>query len=77
MKLLDSSLFDVVALNETHAASVPLDLAKHAKQCGYLRIVLPARKFNTAGRFVGGTIVFVRRTLALSSVIKDYYDWGE
>lgn len=55
----------------------PLDLSKHVRRCGYIRLELPARKFNTVGRFVGGTMVFVKKSLAVSSVQKQYFDWGE
>lgn len=77
MKLLDSHKFDIIALNETHAMSIPIDLHKHGKLCGYMRIELPARKFNVAGRYVGGTLLFIRKSLNLSCVSKEYFDWGE
>lgn len=62
MKLLDSQSFDIIAINETHTPSVPIDLHLHAKKCGYIRLELPGRRFANAGRFVGGTLVFVKRT---------------
>jgi hypothetical protein len=60
MKLLDAKVYDVVFLNETHMIQLPVDLNDHARRCGYLRLELPARKFNVAGRFVGGSVVYIR-----------------
>jgi hypothetical protein len=66
MKLLDSSVFDIIALNETHTVSVPLDVQTHAKRCGYNLLELPGRKFANAGRFVGGSLVFIRKNFQIS-----------
>jgi hypothetical protein len=66
MKLLDTNLYDILYFNETHVLQLPADLYIHARKCGYLRIELPARKFNVAGRCVGGSVVFVRKRLAVS-----------
>ena len=77
MKLLDARLYDMLFFNETHSVQLPIDLQVHASKCGYTRLELPARKFNTAGRFVGGSVVFVKKSFAVSSVSKDYFEWGE
>jgi hypothetical protein len=61
MKLLDSSVFDIIALNETHTVAVPLEVQSHAKRCGYTLLDLPGRKFANAGRFIGGSLVFIRK----------------
>jgi hypothetical protein len=63
MKLLDTKTYDVLYFNETHLLSTPLDLHGHAKKCGYTRLELAARKFHSAGRGVGGSLVFVRSKL--------------
>ena len=66
IKLLDSSIFDIIALNETHTVAVLPEVQTHAKRCGYNLLELPGRKFANAGRFVGGSLVFIRKYFQIS-----------
>lgn len=77
MKILDSGLFDVVALNETHSPSLHLSLHECAKRNRYSKLELPARRFATAGRFCGGSVIFIKKNYFIQSVVKEYHDWGE
>ena len=60
----------MVCLNETHVLEVPSELFKHASRTNYPILNLPAHKTNDSGRYCGGTVVFAKRHLALSSVLK-------
>jgi hypothetical protein len=61
MKLLDSCKFDVIALNETHSPGLHRTLYECSKRNRYAKLELPARRFATAGRYCGGTVVFVKK----------------
>ena len=77
MKILDSKVYSMVCLNETHALELPPDLISHCNHTQYNILNLPARRSNNVGRYCGGTVVFVKRHMALSSVLKECFDWGE
>ena len=70
-------MFDVIYLNETHAPVLLGKVHICAKHNRYYKIELPARKFASAGRFSGGSVVFVKKSYQLSAVGKEYMEWGE
>jgi hypothetical protein len=48
-----------------------------AKRNRYAKLELPARRFASAGRFCGGTVVFIKKVYVIQSVSKVYHEWGE
>jgi hypothetical protein len=77
MKILDTGHFDIVALNETHSPALHRTLHECAKRNRYTKLELPARRFASAGRYCGDTVVFIRKNYVLQNVAKVYHDWGE
>lgn len=49
----------------------------HVSRSGYVLLNLPARRSADRGRASGGSLVCVKKRWSLSSVSKDYFDWGE
>ena len=52
--------YDIIALVETHLPAVPVEWCRHFKQCGYIKLELPARRFASVGRFCGGIMVLIK-----------------
>ncbi len=66
-----------MVLQEIHMASIPVTWAKFFTKCGYTRVVLDARWFARVGRYWGGMCALIRNNIPLSSVVKEYTDYGE
>ncbi len=63
LKLLDTNYYDILALVETHTPTISRALYEGACRNRYIKLELPARHFANAGRFVGGTVVFIKANM--------------
>jgi hypothetical protein len=61
MRILDTGIYDMIALNETHSPGLHRQIHDCAKRNHYVKLELPARRFSSVGRFCGGTVVFVKK----------------
>jgi hypothetical protein len=67
--LLADSTYDILAFVETWQHCYSRAFLKHAAACKYQVLYIPAA-LSTAGRNKGGSLMFIKRSLRVSSVFK-------